>query len=901
MTNGNGGSLSPSGDVEVITDLGEVEIIQDELAGDVSVSDEDPLTQIFTGDQGPPGPRGNSVLYGYGPPSTTTGVNGDFYIDLRTALMYGPKAGGTWPPGFSLIGPIGPVGPAGPQGPVGAPGNTVRNGSGPPDPSLGVAGDFYIDTSNHNIYGPKSNTVVGWGSPTSLIGPQGPQGIQGPVGPPPWTTPPVPWATNTAYTVGPPASLVTNAGASYVPTVGHISGVDFSADLAAGLWTLVAAAGSPGQVIAQVYVGDTPPTGIQNNSLWWNSTDGCLYVYYFDGNSHQWVIAAPVPDLSGYLQIAGGTMTGALVLAADPTTSLQAATKNYVDLHSGGIADAPSDGSDYGRKNGAWDKVVPLAGGVTMTGLLTLSGPPTSVNGAATKAYADTKLGDAPSDGFTYGRANGAWSQVLPLTGGTLTGNLILNADPTNVLGACTKQYADTKAPVASPAFTGNPTAPTQAVDDNSTKLATTAYVTNQLSASGDGTPAMDGTAARGTSTHGARADHVHPTDTSRAPIASPTFTGTPAAPTAAPDTNTTQLATTAFVIGQASAVNPLMNGAVAIGTSLRYARADHVHPSDTTKIGDAPADGNIYGRKNNAWVIGGGGAQVYIQDTAPKGISAGSLWWQSSTGQLFVYYNDGTSTQWVFAAIAASVPVIRSYLSGYTLSTAGGSASFSVTTGQAADSNNVDMISLNVGLTKTTAAWAVGNNAGALDAGTLLANNWYNVFAIKRPDTQLVDILISLSATAPTLPANYTLFRRIGCMLANASSQWTQFFQLGDEFYWYTAPRDVSGVTITSSGSGLNLTVPPNLNFAIQAVFNAVFTSLSASVAAAASVYPSYTTFANAGAQSMFSHDSGNSGSGMFRVQVNNSGAIGAKSGTQSGAISIDTMGWIDRRGRDL
>lgn len=37
------------------------------------------------------------------------------------------------------------------------------------------------------------------------------------------------------------------------------------------------------------------------------------------------------------------------------------------------------------------------------------------------------------------------------------------------------------------------------------------------------------------------------------AALASPTFTGTPAAPTAAADTNTTQLATTAFVLAQAA------------------------------------------------------------------------------------------------------------------------------------------------------------------------------------------------------------------------------------------------------------------------------------------------------------------------------------------------------------
>lgn len=45
-------------------------------------------------------------------------------------------------------------------------------------------------------------------------------------------------------------------------------------------------------------------------------------------------------------------------------------------------------------------------------------------------------------------------------------------------------------------------------------------------------TPIMDGTGAIGSSTEYARADHVHPTDTSRAPVESPAFTGTPTAPT---------------------------------------------------------------------------------------------------------------------------------------------------------------------------------------------------------------------------------------------------------------------------------------------------------------------------------------------------------------------------------
>lgn len=63
-----------------------------------------------------------------------------------------------------------------------------------------------------------------------------------------------------------------------------------------------------------------------------------------------------------------------------------------------------------------------------------------------------------------------------------------------------------------------------------------------------------------------------------KAPIASPTFTGTPAAPTASVNTNTTQVATTAFVLAQAASATPLANGTAAVGTATKFAREDHVH-----------------------------------------------------------------------------------------------------------------------------------------------------------------------------------------------------------------------------------------------------------------------------------------------------------------------------------
>ena len=51
----------------------------------------------------------------------------------------------------------------------------------------------------------------------------------------------------------------------------------------------------------------------------------------------------------------------------------------------------------------------------------------------------------------------------------------------------------------------------------------------------------------------------------------------------------------------------------------------------------------------------GSGGASVTASDTAPTSPSDGDLWWQSDTGYLKIYYNDGDSTQWVDASPAGT------------------------------------------------------------------------------------------------------------------------------------------------------------------------------------------------------------------------------------------------------
>lgn len=103
------------------------------------------------------------------------------------------------------------------------------------------------------------------------------------------------------------------------------------------------------------------------------------------------------------------------------------------------------------------------------------------------------------------------------------------------------------------------------------------------------------------------------------APLLSPHFQGIPTAPTAELDTDTDQLATCKFVLNQAGDTAPLMNGAIpAPGGSERYARADHVHPSDNAKqdsISPATVTGSHGGNAALISLLSGLAGQGLITD----------------------------------------------------------------------------------------------------------------------------------------------------------------------------------------------------------------------------------------------------------------------------------------------
>jgi hypothetical protein len=108
-----------------------------------------------TGATGAAGTNGTQIYSGQTTPATSIGAAGDFYIDLATGALYGPKTSSGWGTPISLVGP------------AGANGSTIYSGTTAPTASIGAIGDFYIDTANGTFFGPK--TANGWGNGFLLV------------------------------------------------------------------------------------------------------------------------------------------------------------------------------------------------------------------------------------------------------------------------------------------------------------------------------------------------------------------------------------------------------------------------------------------------------------------------------------------------------------------------------------------------------------------------------------------------------------------------------------------------------------------------------------------------------------------------------------------------------------
>ena len=213
-----------------------------------------------------------------------------------------------------------------------------------------------------------------------------------------------------------------------------------------------------------------------------------------------------------------------------------------------------------------------LAGDVTGTQSATVVGKinGTSLAGLSTGILKNTTTTGVPS--IAVAADFPTLNQNTTGTAAGLSAN-IAESQVTNLTGDLAA-----KAPIASPTLTGVPAAPTATPGTNTTQIATTAFVTAAVSGgtatsfsgnlAGDVTGTQSATVVGNAAVIGklltgytsgagtvAATDNIlqaiqkiNGNDALTAPIASPTLTGTPAAPTATAGNNTTQIATTAFV-----------------------------------------------------------------------------------------------------------------------------------------------------------------------------------------------------------------------------------------------------------------------------------------------------------------------------------------------------------------
>lgn len=243
-----------------------------------------------------------------------------------------------------------------------------------------------------------------------------------------------------------------------------------------------------------------------------------------------------------------------------------------------------------------------------------------------------------------------------------------------------------------------------------------------------------------------------------------------------------------------------------------------------------------------------------------------------------------------------------RSYLAGFELSNNGTDPTndIDIAVGECRDDADSANIELASALTKQLdVAWAVGTNQGMLDTGAV-GDNTYHIFAIKRSDTGVVDVLASLSATSPTMPANYDKKRRIGSIIRSGGTI-LAFSQRGDEFLLNVPVRDVNTTNPGTSAVLATLTVPAGIKVRAMTTVNTVDTGANTRYVLVTSPDQADTAAA-ANMHNIRQTAESRTGSYTYPVRTNTSRQIRYRcdsSGTGL-TVSIFTQGWIDSRGRD-
>jgi hypothetical protein len=255
-------------------------------------------------------------------------------------------------------------------------------------------------------------------------------------------------------------------------------------------------------------------------------------------------------------------------------------------------------------------------------------------------------------------------------------------------------------------------------------------------------------------------------------------------------------------------------------------------------------------------------------------------------------------STAFVTSAIAAAGITgfpLQGYINGLTLSTAGGSGTMGIAAGLATDTTNAAAMTLASAYTKTTAAWAVGTGNGGIDTGAIANTTWYHWWLIQRSDTGVVDVLFSLSPTAPTMPASYDRKRRLGAAITDGAAHWVKFVQTGNRFIWNVLVRDVNLPAWGSTAAQtVALTVPTGV--AVEAIVNFDFNYVSGAGQYLLVTSLNQTdTAPGAAAQSTFCSATNPVGFGTIQLTTDTAASIRFRMSVATALVEAYTRGWVD------
>ena len=196
--------------------------------------------------------------------------------------------------------------------------------------------------------------------------------------------------------------------------------------------------------------------------------------------------------------------------------------------------------------------------------VLTHTGPPVTADGIFTKGSQAMDTSDVLYV-CTASGTPGTWVSVSGGGGGSVSSVFTRTGAVVAASGDYSVGQVTGAAPLASPALTGTPTAPTASVGDSSTQLATDAFVAAAIAPLAPlASPALTGSPTAPTQTPGdnttklATDAFVAAAIAPLAPLASPALTGSPTAPTQSPGDNSTKIATDAFVAAAIVAARPI-------------------------------------------------------------------------------------------------------------------------------------------------------------------------------------------------------------------------------------------------------------------------------------------------------------------------------------------------------